>query len=332
MKTYFMSSIILVCFLLMPSITLAGPNITFTDGKWETTFNYGPCVQRSATWPAPTPVSCSSVQSDGIYWDWGGGYAVYAGEGHGTEVTASSNYPGGSGNGFRQWVWSAGADNYQTAPARVGFATPQKELWVRWYERYEAGFQWLQSSAPLGAQAKSIYFRALSTSNTRPDGKTIGSPIQPGSPYVYLGYANTITISPQGGGSLYGPFSETDGWNKNHPSDKSDGRWHCYEIYMKMDTGTTDGAGKIWRDGVLVASNTSMNWSNGDPDAILGWGYFELVGNKKDPKLTRAYYVDIDDLVVYNTAPPNKDAQGNPFIGPIISSISAPKGVKRVTP
>lgn len=34
------------------------------------------------------------------------------------------------------------------------------------------------------------------------------------------------------------------------------------------------------------------------------------------------YYVDFDDMVIYNATPPNTDSGGNPYIGPLGDSTT----------
>ncbi len=104
----------------------------------------------------------------------------------------------------------------------------------------------------------------------------------------------------------------------------SDGLFHCFEIHLKMDSNGTDGIGRLWIDGVLRASNAGVNWSNGNATARAGWKKFFFHENQNNPGNGRPMYVDYDDMVIYNTTPPNRDAQGNPFIGPIGWNGTAP--------
>lgn len=327
---------LIVAILLLPAIVHAGPSIAFTAGKWETTFNYAACMQRGGL-GGTEAADCAVVQTDGLYWSWGAGQIFCDANGQNccgdsvvgctgvkaytTEVTAASNYTGGAGgNGFRQWIASTGIDNTNTAPVRINFPTPQKEFWIRFYHRYESGFAWLRD----GAAGKEPYFWAVGS-----DGNRQWS----GSTYMGDAYANSLSMYNQGGGGgpPY-PYSTTGGFVTKYPTGTSDGSWHCTEVYLKMDTGIANGVGRIWVDGVLHAEATNVNWSTAAsrPEqtayALAGWSFIEILSNKKDPKLTRIYYEDLDDIAIYNSTPPGRDMAGNPWIGPI-SQPAAPRGL-----
>lgn len=83
-----------------------------------------------------------------------------------------------------------------------------------------------------------------------------------------------------------------------------------------MDTNSTNGIGRFWVDGVLQINNIAVDWSDGDQTARNGWDYFEFDSNQNAP-IGGPYYVDYDDMVIYNSPPPNLDANSNSFIGPV---------------
>jgi len=63
---------------------------------------------------------------------------------YGTQITLNANNPLGIGRGQRSWEcdgWNQG-----TGGLYYSFNQPQSEFWIRWYLRYEKGFQW----SPLG--------------------------------------------------------------------------------------------------------------------------------------------------------------------------------------
>ncbi len=301
--------------------------ITFdSNGKWETTFNYPECMQRGAG----SSLDCATVQNDGIYWSWGAtGLDSVDGMKY-TQVTTNSNNPvGRGGNGARFWKGSVvddltvSSDNLDTGTIRINFTTPQKELWIRWYERYENEFEWKLFPAK-AISPKSIYLRA---------GPQDASNYIGGSLIGQLNGANGYRIYNQGGwaqdhidnysSSIFG------GWNTIYPDimangvGKSDGSWHSFEIYLKMDTvdsPSSNGGGYIWVDGILLDKKDNINWSGGDVVARDGWTWMEFLSNQKNPGLDRPYYVDLDDMVIQNTTPLNVDSYGNPFIGPIVNS------------
>ncbi|MCJ8503005.1 polysaccharide lyase [Desulfatitalea alkaliphila] len=270
--------LILLFFLIFfPAIqSTSHANIAFVSGKWETTFN---CIVQTQ--------HEGSLSCDGL--SWGGDWTV---NGYRTTIESAGNNPIGDGRGARFWKGSGG-DNRNSGTIVAEFPTPQKELWVRWYERYEAGFRWGNS-----IDVKSLYFKANNS-----------------NPYVGYQYSNYRFYWGGSGGGPTFPVAVGNGWRYVYPTGTSDGTWHCFEVYMKMDTDGTDGEGKIWIDGVLVEEYSGFSWSSGSNHP--GWDRFEFLSNQKDPGLSRPYYVDFDDLAVYNTTPSNRDANGNPFIGPI---------------
>ncbi|MCF8094889.1 MAG: hypothetical protein K9J79_05950, partial [Desulfobacteraceae bacterium] len=217
--------------------------------------------------------------------------------------------------GARFWKGS-GYDNNSSTQFGVVFPSPQKEFWVRWYERYESGFEWAGGRIDV----KSLYIR------TYPYRTQNG-----GSPYAGVKSDTGYRVYNNGSTGDY-PYSDSGGWFDLYPTGVSDGSWHCFEIYMKMDTDGTDGIGRIWIDGKLVEEDTSVNWSDGDATSREGFRWFEFLSNQKDPELERPYYADVDDMVIYNKTPPNTDDDGNPFIGPInwdssSSSLPPPSGI-----
>ena len=257
--------------------------ISFTDGKWETTFD---CAEQTQ--------DVGSLDCDGMVW-WGDDWYF---DSYRTTIKSDANNPLGSGRGIEFWKGS-GSDHMITGTVRVAFSTPQKEIWVRWYEKYESGFSWNVNQE----ETKELYFH---------DGTATSDP------YVGFAYGAFETYTGVNGAPTSAfPRSETSGWDDIYPTGTADGTWHCFETYMKMDTNGTDGVGRLWVDGVLVASKTDVNWSANSGKPHAGWANFDFLENQKDPGLARAYYVHVDDIVVYNSTPPGRDAQNNPMIGPI---------------
>ena len=137
--------------LIVPNTALA--QISFdANGKWETTFDYAECIQR----PTGGETDCATVRNDGITWNWGGNII----SGNYVQVASAANYPGGSGNGFRAWVGDG--QNLQSGGVRVSFPSPQTELWIRWYMRYQDGFQWLNNTIHYD---KTLYIRTDLSNN-----------------------------------------------------------------------------------------------------------------------------------------------------------------------
>ena len=269
---------LLSIFFLWPNFSLAA--INFTDGKWETTFDCDEYTLFSGI------LNCDNL-SEGGNW---------TADGLQTSISSLANKTVGlGGKGARFWKGSGG-DNINSGTISVDFPLPQKELWVRWYERYELGFEWNNS-----IDIKSLYFKATDS-----------------NPYVgYQGGDYRFYWGGNGAGTIDYPRGSGGGWDDVYPSGIADGTWHCFEIYMKMDTNGVDGVGRIWVDGVLVANKLDVNWSDNNSKPHPGWENFEFLSNQKDPGLSRPYYVDYDDMVIYNSPPQNLDSNNNPFIGPV---------------
>lgn len=248
-------------------------SITFTDGKWESTFD---CVD----WDQFDVVDCDGIERSG---NW-------SCDGTGSSIESAANNPDGDGGkGARFWKCS-GDVNLNSGTLKVVFPSAQNEIWVRWYERYESGFSWGGS-----IDVKSLYFK-----------DAVSNP--------YVGYQGGRYRMYWGGsdGPWPGMVEENDGGWEDVYGTTSDGSWHCFEVYMKMDTNGSNGVGRLWVDGNLVAEETTIDYGT-----VSGWDYFDFLSNQKDPGLARAYYVDFDDVVIYNTTPPNTDSEDNPYIGPL---------------
>ena len=290
-KTLFKSLFLLSVLLIVPNF--ANAEISFTNGKWSTTFNYGPCTQRGFGGGPDCATVSGLFSPDGIYFNWG---AVSV-NGKYTEVTSGANNPSGAGgNGYRSWVGDG--SNINTGTTKVEFPGYQKEVWVRWYERYQAGFKW--SSL---VYSKELYFNSGTPSVSA----------------IVAFHGGGYTVGAQGTPDAY-QVDSNYGWNSIMGGSVSDGKFHCYEVHLKMDTNGTDGIGRIWIDGVLRAENTHVNWSNNLSASKSGWREFEIKSNQSSPVNGQVVYVDFDDIVVYNTTPPNRDASGKAFIGPLGST------------
>lgn len=273
---------------------------------WKTTFSYPECSQ----FGQGGKVNCDSVKNDGITWSWGS----YGIGGNYTQVSSKANFAGGDGgNGFRSWVGDG--DNQHSGPVAVQFPSKQKEIWIRWYQRYQAGFSWSQL-----IYEKTLYLRTDYSLGL------IGTQMVPGfygSAYI-LASQNTSYGFPVSTG--YG-----GGWDSIMGGSVSDGQFHCYEIYIKMDTNSANGVGRLWIDGKLVGENKYADWSGGDASAKQGIAFFDFHNNQKYPYNGTVMYVDYDDFAIYNSRPPNTDDHGNPFIG-MLNTVPPPSPPPELPP
>lgn len=267
---------LLMIFFLLPNFSLAA--INFTNGKWETTFN---CVE---TYQFESTLNC-----DGM--DWGGAWFF---DSHRTQIiTDANNAVGLGGRGIR--FWKGDGSNQDSGTVTVEFPAPSPEIWIRWYQKYQTGFDW----EFLGYD-KTLYIRANG-------GATDVIPEFNDDDYVLIA---------QGTYDYYQVKTNGYGWQDVMGGSTGDGQWHAYEIHLKMDTNSINGIGKFWVDGELQISNIVVDWSDGDQTARNGWDYFEFDSNQNAP-IGGPYYVDYDDMVIYNSPPPNVDVGGNSFIGPV---------------
>lgn len=102
---------------------------------------------------------------------------------------------------------------------------------------------------------------------------------------------------------------------------------------------TYDGIAKLWIDGEFKHQETGIDFTQGRTAALDGWARFAIGENQACPNNTNRSigyhiaYQDWDDILIYNQTPPNRDAEGNLFIGPIVStqedstSPAAPQGL-----
>jgi hypothetical protein len=165
--------------------------------------------------------------------------------------------------------------------------------------RYETGFSWVGGGP---GYDKFLYIDTGGSADVIPEFAGAG-----------------ITAYAQGPGisDNYQINTGTWGWDDIMDGAASDGEWHCYEFYMKMDTNQRNGVGRIWVDGILRAENIAVNFSGGEAASQAGWTGTLIGSNQSTPDNGRDMAVDFDDMVIYSTTPPNVDAAGNPFIGPI---------------
>lgn len=221
-----------------------------------------------------------------------------------SKVDNAANNPLGTGNGFRGFDGSG--NTIDTAPVVVTFPEPQPEIWIRWYQRNELGYQWAVIGGDrIPVSGKNLYIFDAGGGGIVPEYKLKEYAIQD------LGGAIVSTTGEQGWLSTPAIAGQ----------EGSDGLYHCFEVHLKMDTDQTDGTGEIWIDGVLKASENDKDWSGGNTTSQLGFSYFRIGSNQGVvDNGTVGKYVDFDDVVVYNQTPPNTDAFGNPYIGPIGAS------------
>jgi len=274
----------------------------FTDGAWSTDLWYG----QACSLGDPGEIECSSISTDGAQINWAGGANARLGKY--TESTTAAASPNGSNTGGGRW-WVEDGQNKQTGKITVGWAGAtgrQKELWIRFYMRYQLGFEFNNGGEP--GYDKTIY---LFTGNSLAIIPQWNSSHPGGGQWA-------ISLGSGGGDELFAVPRIT--WSDIFGA-TGDGLFHMIEIHVKMDTNQTDGIGRLWIDNILRGEDTSHDWSGGNSGDQLGFSYFEVYANQNEGTnaggVGNPAYVDITDLAVYRVTPPNTDASGNPYIGPL---------------
>ncbi len=199
------------------------------------------------------------------------------------QITSAANYSGGGGGkGQRHWFADAPVDN--SGGTRIEFASLQPELWIRWYTRFQIGFQW----NVLIEYKAFIVDPGLSTQIIiGPRWQDQLGIVRSGNPYDSPSGNGWNTIMVNGGTDARG--------NKT-----SDGQWHLFEIHLKMDTNGNNGIVEFFVDGVRRLYRTDVNYGTS-----AGWSYMVIGDNdgRVANGVSPAYYIDYDDMVISISGP-----------------------------
>jgi hypothetical protein len=206
------------------------------------------------------------------------------------QITAEANNPsGGGGKGQRKWLGDGVNDG--SGGTKVNFNTPQSDVWIRWYARFQPGFKWSTYEG-----FKMVYMF-----------KTGGGS---GPLYYTIAYnSDWLSMYPQTGGTQV-PSAYLDslnhyhcngcGWLSLFPSGQSDGSWHAFEIHAKIESpGKNDGVFQAWVDGRIVIDANTVNYGMADNGYLFS--NFTIGSNAKTPNNGGCAYVDFDDIAVRNT-------------------------------
>lgn len=239
---------------------------------WSTTYD---CDD----WEQTLSLNCDGLSNYGS-WTSDNGDSTYEVE----QITADANNPGGEG-GKGQRHWEGDGTNNLSGGTKIEFTSSQPELWVRWYMRYEQGFKWNSQEYD-----KILYFD-VGTTHAVIAGWRDGDKVMLRSLYD----SNVVQKSTDG-----------NGWNTIMGGSASDGQWHYYEVYLKMDTDGSDGIAEMWIDGVKRLTYTNVNYGTHS-----GWTSFVIGSNQATPNNDRSMAVDFDDIAISNTG----------YIGPLPDTI-----------
>jgi hypothetical protein len=220
-------------------------------------------------------------------------------------TAAANNSIGGSGKGLR--AMKGDGRNNVSGGLRITLPGVYKELWVRYYMRYQAGFNWTNGHPHY---TKELYFNdTVLTEPVFVHGFASGSfgvnVVRPGS------------YNMNSGGGV-------GSWQSINGSSRGDGKFHSYEVHVKMDTNGSNGIAETWVDGVLAHRSTNVDW--GGSTGWHGWSFFTVAINQNEVANGGVdMYTDYDDFAVSTTG----------YIGPIGNTTqqgpSAPANL-RITP
>ena len=285
-KSRYIYTIILTLVLLsLLSLHEASAAVTL---PWSTTYD-------CADWTQTDGLRLADMNCDGMHG--AGSWTCDNGDGSQRmeQITVSANNPdGGGGKGQRHWEGDGYTNN--SGGVSVVFNTPQTELWVRWYLKFEEGYKWDEFIVN-----KLIYIFATDF----PDKAAI----------VDWYFSDGFAIIPQAGDGNPRSCSNC-GWATVMGGTTADGLWHEFEVHIEMDTDGTDGVAEAWIDGAQVFS-----FSDVDYGTSTGWAYLDIGSNQIYPGNGRCMTVDFDDISINNTN----------YIGPI-GDIIAPGEPTTPTP
>lgn len=272
----------IVIALALPSGTaLAVVNIPFS-----TTYNCPEQNQKDTTWVTSGNI-CDGLRKNGDNTTSAGSLE---------QITTAANYPGGAG-GRGQRHWNGPANNNNSGGTYASFSSIQPELYIRWYQRYQAGFSW----APLS-------YDKLWYIQTDVVGKDA---------IVEFTGSNGFQAFAQGGSGSAHQCTNC-GYSTIYPGGVSDGSWFCVEVHIKMDTNGANGVSEYWLNGVQKYSFNNVNFGTRP-----GWTGSIIMSNQADVPSGPDMFVDVDDIRIQTTGPIGCIIVGGDTTPPTIT-ISAP--------
>lgn len=167
------------------------------------------------------------------------------------------------------------------------------ELWYRVYIYFPKDFDY--SAGGIGLKTMRIHTASSQGSNEGYIGFVISNKdnkIKPGSEVDKLDFND-------------GGFNQTVG------TVVPKGTWQAYEQYVKFSATPGKAIYRIWQNGKLVFEDTTNNTlksSTSKSNLVYVFSYW----NDGAPKTQTAY---VDDIVVTNQTPAQRDEHGNPMIG-----------------
>lgn len=277
---YSIRFILSVAVLVGACVLAPSPSRAGVDLPWSSTYN---CSE----WGQGGPLSCDGLQKNGDWSCSGSGAEAFE------QITGIANNPaGGGGAGQRHWIGD-GLNNV-SGGTRVTFNKPQSEVWVRWYMRFQPGFQWSSYEG-----FKVLYFFQTG---------------QGSGPFYYtIAYGeDKLAMYTQTGDQQHYACTNC-GWKTLYPTGRADGLWHAYEIHAKIESpGKADGVFEAWLDGTKVIDAKNVDYGMASKGSLFS--FFDIGENTKYPNNGSCAYVDFDDVAVSNTG----------YIGPLGAQGTVP--------
>ncbi len=173
--------------------------------------------------------------------------------------------------------------------------TKGQEVWVRLRVRWPASFQFTASP----------WMKFLRLHTTQADGSNAGYND------LYVDQADSTTSVLRTIKEIHDVWAVFDG--PKIPRDT----WESYEMYLFIDNESVDAGGagrvRIWRDNALIFNRTDVPTIVA-AESTVDYFYLFTYWNNEAPPNNHCY---VDDLVIAtgSSPPPNRDADGNAFVG-----------------
>jgi hypothetical protein len=256
MKRLILTTFTLTIIFVLSQSAVCSASITL---PWSTTFD---CSE----WVSGT----NSINCNGLE----GGLTCAEGPCNCESITSAANHAAGAGGKGQRHPICTGSGS-SGGGSVVYFATPQRELWIRWYMRYDSNFSWNQY------RGKIFYLYTNGNVELIPEWEE-----NTGSSFSFTAQ-----------GASYNNEIISRGFDDIMGSGSGDNVWHYYEIHIKADSNGANGIGEIWVDNLPVQSLTNINY--GMSNGSVGWTRMTIGSNYNS--VSAKGNCDYDDIAISNT-------------------------------
>jgi hypothetical protein len=238
-------------------------------------------------------------------------------------TTTISNARAHSGSQSARMQWQRGDTGFQNNRGALLFPTDVlvgQELWGRAYWYFQAPWSWQShTDENCGCATKMFRFH-----------KELADGSQYGTHEGYISIYGTNNDEPRGDCEVCDKSRWNLWQNRNLPPAKlKANRWYALEQYVYLHP--TQGIYRMWINGVLKVEDVNINTATSDI-VRMDFAYFMSSWNGGVPQDQVQY---IDDIILTTDTPVNRDAEGNPMIGPDPSDFvppTSPKNLRVVSP